>query len=429
MLLKIILFIFSQAYYIFLTVKIWLMAMMPTLFRKLTLNSILANLKFFSYGKGLKSYDDIYSFPQSSYHHYKIEFDEMMLDKKIIWNSTSGTTGKRKFFPNIFKTPSTYLWHLLNPKLMYYLIFHGASVWFRTEYPANKQIGSSIFFKLLNVKNNVILKYIYNQLMFPSINEMIVHNNDIDDIVIDAIVYEKPIIIGYLASNIVDVINKLELVTTKDVIIELFKNVKYIICGTYGSQIRYVKKIREYFPDVEIINPMYASTESFMGTIYDNKIMLLPDLCMYSFYKDDKCVDMNDLILNEIYNITITTYNGLINYKMGDSLKYVGNYGYLPLFDLVGRSKELESKMNDIIVKYKLDDIGIDYIIYDDDKQIIILEDDTIIEDIDKDNFMIIKKGMFNKAKKELSKGFCYQQQKLPRIINKESVFYKLLIC
>lgn len=150
----------------------------------------------------------------------------------------------------------------------------------------------------------------------------------------------------------------------------LWKKLIYLACVTGANFNNYDEIVKYYTSDIPICSIAYAASEGFIGVNpYCNKIeyIIVPDSCFYEFIKlsdidkhDPKTYFINELKLNEDYEIVLTTVNGLYRYRLGDVVRVVGFYNNTPKITFLFRKnmllnmvseKTTESHVNTALMK------------------------------------------------------------------------------
>lgn len=254
----------------------------------------------------------------------------------------------------------------------------------------------------------------------------------------------------------------------------LWHKLIYIACVTGANFNNYNDIVRYYIKDLPICSIAYAATEGFIGVNpYCDKIeyIIVPDSCFYEFIKfkdidstNPKTYLINELDVNEKYEIVLTTVNGLYRYRLGDVVEVTGFYNNTPKIKFLFRKnmllnmvseKTTENHVNTALLKV-INDFHmklIDYTTYADNsvtpgRYIIYIEIENFNSTDGIDFFeskldselmkcnpayarfrkrnrlqrlkvRFLRKGTFKKYKnKILSTGISANQIKIPRVIN-----------
>lgn len=150
----------------------------------------------------------------------------------------------------------------------------------------------------------------------------------------------------------------------------LWNKMIYIACVTGANFNNYNEIVRYYIDDLPICSIAYAATEGFIGVNpYCDKIeyVIVPDSCFFEFIKlsdvdklNPKTYLINEIQINENYEIVLTTVNGLYRYRLGDIVKVTGFYNSTPKIKFLFRKnmllnmvseKTTESHVNTALMK------------------------------------------------------------------------------
>jgi len=128
----------------------------------------------------------------------------------------------------------------------------------------------------------------------------------------------------------------------------LWKNMTMIITYSFGESSLYEEELRKFSGnDVVYCHEIYASMNSLIGTIYDEKdksYMLAYDAGYFEFSpmeKPDEIYQINDLEVGHLYEIIVTDGFENENRRTGDVVRVVGFAGQAPLIRFVYRKKQL----------------------------------------------------------------------------------------
>ena len=131
----------------------------------------------------------------------------------------------------------------------------------------------------------------------------------------------------------------------------IWKKIIYIACVTGANFNNYNDIVKYYTDNLPICSIAYAATEGFIGVNpYCDKIeyVIVPDSCFYEFIKlkdidnnNPKTYLINELHIDEAYEIVLTTVNGLYRYRLGDIVKVTGFYNNTPKIQFLFRKNML----------------------------------------------------------------------------------------
>ncbi|XP_064640216.1 uncharacterized protein LOC135495468 [Lineus longissimus] len=137
----------------------------------------------------------------------------------------------------------------------------------------------------------------------------------------------------------------------EDIIPRIWKEASGVTLLSSGSlQAPSLTLQRRYFPSVPVLSPMHLSSEGCYGVCLDNGSILstyytlLPLGCFYEFIplaeiENDQPQTklIEELELNEQYELCVTTDRGLCRYRAGDIIKVVSYFNKIPQYELIGR--------------------------------------------------------------------------------------------
>ena len=131
----------------------------------------------------------------------------------------------------------------------------------------------------------------------------------------------------------------------------IWPKLAYIATVTGANFSIYDDKVNYYTDSLPIYSPAYAATEAMIGiNPYASKIsyVVIPDTVFYEFIPvreydkpSPKTYCINELKINECYEIVITNYAGLYRYRLGDVIKVVGFYNNSPEIEFLYRRNQL----------------------------------------------------------------------------------------
>ena len=125
----------------------------------------------------------------------------------------------------------------------------------------------------------------------------------------------------------------------------------YIATVTGANFSVYDDKVNYYTDNVPIYSTAYAATEAMIGiNPSDTTIgyVIIPDTAFFEFIPIEdsnnlapKTYNINELKINEIYEIVITSYSGLYRYRLGDVIKVIGYYNDCPKIEFLYRKNQI----------------------------------------------------------------------------------------
>lgn len=131
----------------------------------------------------------------------------------------------------------------------------------------------------------------------------------------------------------------------------IWPNLAYIATVAGANFEIYDKKLQYYIGDVVVYSPVYSASEGTIGiNPYVRKIeyVIIPDTVYYEFIpkehineKYPKTLNLNEIKLNECYEVVITNFAGLYRYRLGDVVKVVGFYNECPSIEFMYRKNQL----------------------------------------------------------------------------------------
>ena len=132
---------------------------------------------------------------------------------------------------------------------------------------------------------------------------------------------------------------------------KIWPNLSYIATVTGANFSIYDSKVNFYTDNIPIYSTAYAATEGMMAiNPYASKIsyVIIPDTVYYEFIpvnecnnKNPKTFSINELKINECYEIVLTNYAGLYRYRLGDVVKVLGFYNNSPEIEFLYRRNQL----------------------------------------------------------------------------------------
>lgn len=131
----------------------------------------------------------------------------------------------------------------------------------------------------------------------------------------------------------------------------IWPNILYIGSVTGANFSNYNDIVNKYTGNLPICSIAYAATEGFIGVNpYSDKVeyIVIPGTCFYEFiHKDDidkknpKTYLINELKINNDYEIVLTNFNGLYRYRLGDVVRVCGYYNKSPKIIFLYRKNQL----------------------------------------------------------------------------------------
>ncbi|KAA8524451.1 hypothetical protein F0562_010874 [Nyssa sinensis] len=173
------------------------------------------------------------------------------------------------------------------------------------------------------------------------------------------IVSPKP----HLASWIEDCCEELEDPDWFGLIPKLWPNAKYVYSIMTGSMQPYLKKLRHYAGDLQLVSADYGSTESWIGVNVDPSsppenvtFAVIPTFSYFEFiplhrqnqdrstpatddFIEDDPVPLSQVNVGQQYEIVVTTFTGLYRYRLGDVVEVAGFHKGTPKLNFICRRK------------------------------------------------------------------------------------------
>ena len=126
---------------------------------------------------------------------------------------------------------------------------------------------------------------------------------------------------------------------------DIWPNLALISCWTSGNSANYVSEIKKYFPNIEIQGKGLIATEGFISfPLFDLKFSILSINSHFFEFVDKENGNIkltNELELNKIYSVIITTSGGLYRYRLNDLIKVKGFHRKVPLIEFVGKEDHI----------------------------------------------------------------------------------------
>ncbi|WP_055069827.1 GH3 auxin-responsive promoter family protein [Clostridium massiliamazoniense] len=137
----------------------------------------------------------------------------------------------------------------------------------------------------------------------------------------------------------------------KNIAKRIWPNLNVIITVTGGNFSIYDNKVKYYIASIPIYSSAYGASESSIAiNPYLNKVsyVLLPDAAFFEFIKENdiflknpKTYNLNELEINQNYEIVVTSFNGLYRYRLGDVIKVIDFYNKSPELIFLYRKNQL----------------------------------------------------------------------------------------
>lgn len=143
----------------------------------------------------------------------------------------------------------------------------------------------------------------------------------------------------------------------------LWKDLKLISCWTDGSAQLFLPKLKSCFPTVRIQGKGLLATEGPMTFPLENAEgpVPLPEDIFYEFIADDgKIKLLHQLEKEQTYKILISHRSGLLRYSIGDEVKVVGFYEKLPCLKFLGRSGNFSDLTGEKLNESRIQEIFIE---------------------------------------------------------------------
>ncbi|KAK7285414.1 hypothetical protein RJT34_20184 [Clitoria ternatea] len=135
------------------------------------------------------------------------------------------------------------------------------------------------------------------------------------------------------------------------IVYRLWPNIHYVRCVSTGSVQQYYQKLKYYAGDVPILGGDYFSSECCAALNLDimqppetTRYTILPITAYFEFLPfntnedndvSKEAVALSSVQVGNMYEVVVTTYNGLYRYKMGDIVRVVGFYNSSPQVEFV----------------------------------------------------------------------------------------------
>lgn len=120
---------------------------------------------------------------------------------------------------------------------------------------------------------------------------------------------------------------------------ELWPNLKLISCWTDGSASLFIPELKTKFPNSLVQGKGLLATEAPMTVPLFQATAPIPliENVFFEFLQGDKVFEINEIEINQEYEIVISHLGGLLRYRMGDRVRVVGRYNDLPCLKFLGR--------------------------------------------------------------------------------------------
>lgn len=165
---------------------------------------------------------------------------------------------------------------------------------------------------------------------------------------------------------------------------ELFPDLEVISCWADGNSQPLAEKLQKAFPRAYIQPKGLLATEGIMTIPIEGVGKRLTNSHFFEFIDKNGNVLLKDqLSIGEEYEIVITTSGGLYRYKMGDIVRYNGNY----CFDFVGRGGNVSDyfgeKLNELHVREAIAGEGFRLLVPNENRYTLYAETDADMDKID----------------------------------------------
>lgn len=165
---------------------------------------------------------------------------------------------------------------------------------------------------------------------------------------------------------------------------ELFPDLEVISCWADGNSEALARKLQKAFPGVYIQPKGLLATEGIMTIPIEGVGKRLTNAHFFEFIDKRGDARLKDqLDVGQEYEMVITTSGGLYRYKMGDIVRYNGNY----CFDFVGRSGNVSDyfgeKLNELHVRRVVAGKGFRLLVPSGNRYTLYSETDVDIDKID----------------------------------------------
>jgi hypothetical protein len=131
----------------------------------------------------------------------------------------------------------------------------------------------------------------------------------------------------------------------------IWPRLRAILTANSGAWRFYTEQLRPYLGGVRIFSPSYAASEGIIGVGLPTErpgyaispvgayVEFLP--VERSAQSSGKPLGLRELEQDRVYEVVLTTYTGLVRYRLGDLVKVQGWYGETPIVDFVERRGRL----------------------------------------------------------------------------------------
>ena len=139
----------------------------------------------------------------------------------------------------------------------------------------------------------------------------------------------------------------------KQIFPRIWSNLSYLQCITTGSMELYKERLSFYTGDIPIYSGNFGASEAWLGLNLEPgretpAYVITPHSAFFEFIpvsqidrNTPNTVQLNSLLIGEIYEIVVTTIAGLYRYRMGDIIKCVGYYNQSPIVEFLYRRGSL----------------------------------------------------------------------------------------
>ena len=126
---------------------------------------------------------------------------------------------------------------------------------------------------------------------------------------------------------------------------KVWKNLKFV-CGVGGKMFALQEaQIKEYIGDLPIYQFSYALSECIIGPAIEfgpAYYAMLPRSAYYEFMTENGkgILTIDDVKVGEKYELILSTFSGLYRYRTGDIIRIIRMEGEAPVFEIVGKREQ-----------------------------------------------------------------------------------------
>lgn len=134
---------------------------------------------------------------------------------------------------------------------------------------------------------------------------------------------------------------------------DIWPEVRMIATAGSGTFRFYIDQLRPYLGDIPMFSPVYAASEAVIGIGLSphHPGYVLAVGAVYPEFLPLASADqpgvqplaMEEVSPGEAYEIVITTYAGLLRYRLGDIVRVIGHYGQSPIIEFLERKGQVIS--------------------------------------------------------------------------------------